>query len=157
MINISFRKKLSFQLYISGERFECSTETILLDTEMIEMQGEPSSDQFDIPLFSNKIQQNKLRELYRRDANGSMTEFYDIENTIALQVLNESLTTNTVYMNCSSTEVSCTTIVCDLNALKTLQDIGKIVIKLFLNTEGFKGNCLICFCIDNKGALIKIL
>ncbi|XP_046144309.1 integrin alpha-9-like isoform X1 [Osmia bicornis bicornis] len=126
------------QLYVSGERFECSTENILFDTEMIEMQGEPSSDQFDIPLFSNKIQQNEFQELYRRDANESMTEFYDVENTKALQALNESLTTNTVYMNCSSTEVNCTTIVCDLNALKTLQDIGKIVIKLFLYTEGLK-------------------
>ncbi|XP_078049489.1 integrin alpha-4 [Augochlora pura] len=43
-----------------------------------------------------------------------------------------------LYMNCSTSDVYCTTIVCNLNALETLQDIGKVLIKLLLNVEKLK-------------------
>lgn len=102
------------------------------------MQEESSSDQFDIPLFANKVQQIELHELYKRDLNESIQELYDVENVKALQALNESSTDGIVYMNCSTPEVNCTTILCNLNALKTSQDIGKIVMKLSLNIRGLK-------------------
>nr|XP_012151781.1 PREDICTED: integrin alpha-9-like isoform X1 [Megachile rotundata] len=126
------------QLYVSGERFECSSGNILLNTELIEIQGEPSSDQFDIPQSTNKVQQIELHELYKRDLNESITAFHDAGNVKALQASNESSTSDIVYMNCSTPEVNCTTILCDLNALKTSQDIGKIVIKLSLNIQELK-------------------
>lgn len=98
--------------------------------------------------MSSKLQQSRAHVTYEVDTNESSIEFYDVENIEILRTVNENLTTDVLYMNCSSSYVNCTTIVCDLNALQTLQDIGKLLIKLVLNLEKLKGNLLaLHFCL----------
>ncbi|XP_076177580.1 integrin alpha-8-like isoform X2 [Ptiloglossa arizonensis] len=136
------------QLYVSGERFECFSEDALLDTRQVEIEGE-LLDQFDMHSMSSKLQQSRAHVTYEVDTNESSIEFYDVENIEILRTVNENLTTDVLYMNCSSSYVNCTTIVCDLNALQTLQDIGKLLIKLVLNLEKLKDIS------DNNGVVLK--
>ncbi|XP_031775383.1 integrin alpha-5-like isoform X3 [Apis florea] len=123
------------QLYISGELFECSSESSLLD-----IQREPSLDQFDISLFSNKIRKNNNHLINEKDQFNSIESalYLNNMNIKAPKILNENWTNDIIYMNCSTPYINCITIVCDLNTLKTLQDIGKMTIKLFLNVNKFK-------------------
>ncbi|XP_053990457.1 integrin alpha-8-like isoform X2 [Hylaeus volcanicus] len=111
------------QLYVSGERFECFSKNILVDNQLVEVQKE---------------QQSADHAAYKRDVDESSSELYDAENIQVPRTSNESLTTDVLYMNCSTSDVNCTIIVCDLNALKTLDDIGKLSVKLFLNVERLK-------------------
>ncbi|XP_054005734.1 integrin alpha-8-like isoform X2 [Hylaeus anthracinus] len=111
------------QLYVSGERFECFSKNILVDNQLVEVQKE---------------QQSADHAAYKRDVDESSSELYDAENIRVSRTSNESLTTDVLYMNCSTSDVNCTIVVCDLNALKTLDDIGKLSVKLFLNVERLK-------------------
>lgn len=108
----------------------------------MDIQRESSLDQFDISLFSNKIRQNNNHLINEKD------QFNSIESALYLnnmniktpKILNENWTNDIIYMNCSTPYINCITIVCDLNTLKTLQNIGKMTIKLFLNVNKLKGN-----------------
>ncbi|KOC68174.1 Integrin alpha-9 [Habropoda laboriosa] len=128
------------QLYTSGEIVECSSENILLDTQLVKVQGEPSSDQSNMTLFSNIKLQTGARAIEKRSLEKSVPLLYDGKNNKTPQSLNESWSNNIIYMNCSTPDVNCATITCDLNALKTLQNIGKMEIKLLLNVDKFKDN-----------------
>lgn len=124
------------QLYISGELFECSSETNLLD-----IQGESSLEQFDISLFSNKIRQNNNYIINEKDQFNSIEGsalYLNNMNIKAPKILNENWTNDIIYMNCSTPYINCITIICDLNTLKTLQDIGKMTIEFFLNVDKLK-------------------
>lgn len=46
---------------------------------------------------------------------------------------------DTVYLNCSTIGVNCATVYCNLRALKTQKDVGKLVMKLILNVTKLKG------------------
>ncbi|CAL7946483.1 unnamed protein product [Xylocopa violacea] len=128
------------RLYISGKLFECSSENTLLDAQQEEvLQLEPSSDQFNMSIFSNGMHESKKHTIEKREADEYLW-FYDVEDLPAPQTLNESWSTNIIYMNCSTPDVNCTTIVCDLNALKTLQDIGKLVVKFLLDVDKLRDN-----------------
>lgn len=108
----------------------------------MDIQREPSLDQFDISLFSNKIRKNKNHLINEKDQFNSIESalYLNNMNIKAPKILNENWTNDIIYMNCSTPYINCITIVCDLNTLKTLQDIGKMTIKLFLNVNKFKGN-----------------
>lgn len=108
----------------------------------MDIQREPSLDQFDISLFSNKIQKNNNHLINEKDQFNSIESalYLNNMNIKAPKILNENWTNDIIYMNCSTPYINCITIVCDLNTLKTLQDIGKMTIKLFLNVNKFKGN-----------------
>ncbi|XP_076245985.1 integrin alpha-9 [Calliopsis andreniformis] len=97
------------QLYLAGEVFECSLENVLLN---------------------NKLTNEQIWLL---------DQYYDFseDNTEMSQTVNDSLN-NILYMNCSTADVNCTSIVCNLNALKTSQNIGKVSIKLRLNIDRLK-------------------
>lgn len=108
----------------------------------MDIQREPSLDQFDISLFSNKIRKNNNHLINEKDQFNSIESalYLNNMNIKAPKILNENWTNDIIYMNCSTPYINCITIVCDLNTLKTLQDIGKMTIKLFLNVNKFKGN-----------------
>ncbi|CAK9807089.1 Integrin alpha-8 [Anthophora quadrimaculata] len=128
-----------FQMYISGEPSECSSENILLDTQLDKVQGEPSSNE-SMTLFSNMIEKHGEHMIGKRNLEKSILWFDDWKNNKAPQSLNESWSDHVIYMNCSMSDVNCATITCDLSALKTLQDVGKMQIKLFLNIDNMKNN-----------------
>lgn len=52
---------------------------------------------------------------------------------------NNMTTRDTAYLNCSTHNVNCSFISCDISALKTQEDIGKLAIKLILNATRLKG------------------
>ncbi|XP_024225722.1 integrin alpha-PS5 isoform X3 [Bombus impatiens] len=122
------------QLYISGELFECSSESTLVDSQLGEVQEESFLDKFDI---------------HKRNVEASAVYLSDAKNVQTSETLNKNLTDNIIYINCSTPDIACTTIVCSLNTLKTLQDVGKLVIKFLLNVDKFKAN------FRNKRAVVK--
>lgn len=141
-----------------------------MDSELIEVQGEPSSDESEMQVLSANMYYNGSRMIRARDVIESSIELYDVKNSMKLntvndssendisydkqseyydegniktsQTVNDSLINNIFYMNCSTNDVNCTIITCDLNALKTLQDIGKVPIKFLLYINKLKGNFL---------------
>ncbi|XP_015435254.1 PREDICTED: integrin alpha-PS3-like [Dufourea novaeangliae] len=125
------------QLYVSGELFECFSKDILLDTESIDVQREWPMHKFDMHVVTNKMQET-VDLKHKRDVNETRFELYNVKNIAASQLANESFINDILYMNCSTSNVYCTTIVCNLSVLKTLQDIGKVLIKLVLNVERLK-------------------
>lgn len=46
---------------------------------------------------------------------------------------------DTVYLNCSTLGVNCAMVYCNLKAIKSVQDVGKLVMKLVLNITKLKG------------------
>ncbi|XP_076636338.1 integrin alpha-8 [Colletes latitarsis] len=116
------------QLYVSGEGFECFSEDALLDSQLVKIQEKPSLDDDDT---------DGDHTIRKRDTNETNIEFYNMENTEILQTTNDNLT-DVLYMNCSNTDENCTIIECNLNALQTFQDVGKLTIKLLLNVERLK-------------------
>lgn len=153
------------QVYVSGEVFQCLSD-VRLDSELIEVQGEPSSDESEMQVLSANMYYNGSRMIRARDVIESSIELYDVKNSMKLntvndssendisydkqseyydegniktsQTVNDSLINNIFYMNCSTNDVNCTIITCDLNALKTLQDIGKVPIKFLLYINKLK-------------------
>lgn len=108
----------------------------------MDIQGESSLEQFDISLFSNKIRQNNNHIINEKDQFNSIEGsalYLNNMNIKAPKILNENWTNDIIYMNCSTPYINCITIICDLNTLKTLQDIGKMTIELFLNVDKLKG------------------
>ncbi|KOX74187.1 Integrin alpha-4 [Melipona quadrifasciata] len=95
------------QLYISGELFECSSENILLDNQLDMVEEEPFFGQFD-----------------ERNVETSVLYLHDVKNIQTSEKLNKNWMNDITYINCTS-EINCTTFVCSLNTLKTLQDVGK--------------------------------
>ncbi|XP_076279994.1 integrin alpha-4 isoform X2 [Lasioglossum baleicum] len=124
------------QIHVLGQLFECSSEDSLLDcnNELTDVRREPSLDQFNTyAAETNKMRQTVDYLKIKRSTNETSFQFDDI-----LEFQNESIINDLLYMNCSTLGVYCTTIVCNLNALKTLQDIGKVSIKVVLNVEKLK-------------------
>ncbi|EFN74435.1 hypothetical protein EAG_08889 [Camponotus floridanus] len=63
--------------------------------------------------------------------------------TVKSEVLNDNLTvreSDIIYLNCSTYGINCSTVYCDLSALKTRQDVGKLAMKLILNATKLKDN-----------------
>ncbi|OAD59083.1 Integrin alpha-4 [Eufriesea mexicana] len=127
------------QVYISGKFLECSSESTLLDTRIDEVQEEPSLDQFYMSMYSNKMRQDNVHAVNKRDLKESAVHSYD-GNIKSPETLNSNWTNEIIYMNCSMFNVNCMTIMCDLSLLKSLQDTARIVIKLFLDVDKLKGN-----------------
>ncbi|XP_043529177.1 integrin alpha-5-like isoform X1 [Frieseomelitta varia] len=111
------------QLYISGELFECSSENILLDNQLDVVDEEPFLAQFD-----------------KRNVKTSALYLHDVKNIQTSEKLNKNWMNDITYINCTTSEINCTTFVCSLNTLKTLQDVGKLVIKFLLDIDKFRDN-----------------
>ncbi|XP_033341315.2 integrin alpha-5 [Megalopta genalis] len=125
------------QLYVLGKLYECTSQDNLLDNEFINVRRELSLYKFNMHSVASEMQQtNNL--IIKRNANESSFELHDIKINKTLQYTNDSSLSDILYMNCSTSDVYCSTIVCNLNTLETLQDIGKVLIKLLLNVEKLK-------------------
>lgn len=89
--------------------------------------------------------QNMTNSLSKRNINGHtrilsyvIQKLYSMK-TVKSEKLNNNLTQDVIYLNCSTYNVNCSTIYCDLSALKRQQDVGKLVIKLILNVTKLRG------------------
>jgi len=94
--------------------------------------------------YNNETLQNATRDVVKRNADSHVIfhTFQTLYN--ARMARSEDLDGNLkarerVYMNCSTYGVNCSMIYCDLNALRTQQDVGKLVMKLILNVTRLKG------------------
>jgi len=114
--------------------------------------GETASDATNLYNleYNNETLQDAMHDVFKRNADNYIITFgaHILQTLYILRMAtskdsNSNLTIqerDIIYVNCSTYGVNCSTIYCDLNALKTQQDIGKLVIRLILNTTKLKGN-----------------
>lgn len=113
------------------------------------LQGEIASDLYAYNLDNNnETLQNIMHDHFKRDVNDRTTiaarilQMLYSEKTVKSEVLSGNLTvreSDIIYLNCSTYGVSCSTVYCNLSALKTRQDVGKLAMKLILNATKLKG------------------
>lgn len=113
-----------------------------MDIQRDGLPGEAALDASDLyNLNYNNEMQNATHDVFKRDANSHIAFATRILQTLYYMRImrsedqNDNLTVrkrNTVYVNCS-------TMYCDLTALKTQQDVGKLVMRLILNATRIKG------------------
>lgn len=121
-----------------------------MDIQRDGLPGETALDASDLYnlSYNNEMPQNVTHDVFKRDANSHITfgahilrMLYYIR-TMRSEDLDGNLTVqnrNIVYVNCSTYGVNCSTMYCDLTALKTQQDVGKLVTRLILNATRLKG------------------
>jgi len=136
-----------FQLYISGKYYDClSNGTDLVNIQQSGLPEETvleASDLYNLN-YNNEALQNVTHDVFKRNADSHVI-FHTLKtlyNTrmVRSEDLDGNLTIRErVYVNCSTYGVSCSMIYCDLNALRTQQDVGKLVMKLILNVTRLKG------------------
>lgn len=142
--------KYYFQIYISGKYYNCLSNGIdLVDVQQNGLRGETTSDLYAYNLDNNnETLQNIAHDHFKRDVNDRMTiatrtlQMLYSARTIKSEVLNDNLTvreSDIIYLNCSTYGINCSTVYCDLSALKTRQDVGKLAMKLILNATKLKG------------------
>ncbi|KYN30945.1 Integrin alpha-PS3 [Trachymyrmex septentrionalis] len=152
------------QIYISGKYYDCLSNGVNLMNIQQGLLGETTSDASNLYNldYNNKTLQNATHDVFKRNADNYIITFgaHILQTLYILKMAmfkdsNANLTIqerNIIYMNCSTYGVNCSTIYCDLNALKTQQDIGKLVIRLILNITKLKDN----FKLSNEMKIIKI-
>lgn len=111
-----------------------------------ELRGETTSDLYAYNSDNNNgTLQNVTHDIFKRDVNDRTTiairilqTFYN--TTIKSEISNDNLTeSDIIYLNCSTYGVNCSTVYCDLSALKTRQDIGKFAMRLIINATKLRG------------------
>ncbi|KAL6443318.1 hypothetical protein ACFW04_002895 [Cataglyphis niger] len=150
------------RIYISGKYYNCLSEGIdLIDVQQNELREETSSDLYTYNSDDNNdTLQNATHDIFKRDVNDRTTigtrilrTFYNAI-TIKSEISNDNLTvpeSDIIYLNCSTYGVNCSTVYCDLSALKTRQDVGKLAIKLIINATKLKDN----FKLSDKTKIVK--
>ncbi|XP_015594346.1 integrin alpha-V [Cephus cinctus] len=120
------------QLYISGSRYECSSQGIVwfrpdtLDTTL-------EDDNTDVLQSINVYQRGK-----RNSQNSSNPVHLEVNTTLMNQTdLSKEEKGEIIYLNCSTHGVQCERIKCNLAALKETKDIGKLYIKMVLHFSTF--------------------
>lgn len=83
-----------------------------------------------------------LAQFDKRNVETSALYLHDVKNIQTSEKVNKNWMNDITYINCTIPEINCTTFVCSLNTLKTLQDVGKLVIKFLLDIDKFRGNRL---------------
>ncbi|XP_011255360.1 integrin alpha-9 [Camponotus floridanus] len=137
------------RIYISGKYYNCISNGIdLVDVQQNGLRGETTSDLYAY-LDNNETLQNIAHDHFKRDVNDRMTiatrtlQMLYSAKTVKSEVLNDNLTvreSDIIYLNCSTYGINCSTVYCDLSALKTRQDVGKLAMKLILNATKLKDN-----------------
>lgn len=97
---------------------------------------------------NNETLQNIAHDIFKREVNDRMSVavrmlqlLYNV-GTMKSEVSNDNLTvreSDIIYLNCSTYGVNCSTVYCDLSALKTRQNVGKLTMRLILNVTKLKG------------------
>ncbi|XP_072751774.1 integrin alpha-9 isoform X2 [Anoplolepis gracilipes] len=138
------------RIYVSGKYYNCLSNGIdLIDMQQNELREETVSDLYAYNLDNNnETLPNVTHDMFKRDVHDRTTiaahifqTFYNAR-TVKAEVSNSNLTireSDIVYLNCSTYGVNCSTVYCDLSALKTRQDVGKLVMRLILNATKLKG------------------
>ncbi|XP_011057896.1 PREDICTED: integrin alpha-PS3-like [Acromyrmex echinatior] len=152
------------RIYISGKYYDCLLNGMDLMNIRQGFLGETASDASNLYNldYNNETLQNATHDVLKRNADNYIITFgaYILQTLYILRIAtskdsNDNLTIqerDVIYVNCSTYGMNCSTIYCDLNALKTQQDIGKLVIRLILNTTKLKDN----FKLSNEMKIIKI-
>ncbi|KAG5327232.1 ITA3 protein, partial [Pseudoatta argentina] len=152
------------RIYISGKYYDCLSNGVDLMSIQQRFLGETASDASNLYNldYNNETLQNATHDVFKRNADNYIITFgaYILQTLYILKMAtskdsNDNLTIqerDIIYVNCSSYGMNCSTIYCDLNALKTQQDIGKLVIRLILNTTKLKDN----FKLSNEMKIVKI-
>ncbi|XP_011701218.1 PREDICTED: integrin alpha-3-like [Wasmannia auropunctata] len=151
------------RIYISGKYYDCLSYGIdLMDTEQGGLPGETTSDISDLYNlnYNNETLQNTTHDMFKRSVDKYISFSGRILQTLynirmaRTEDSNGNLTVrerDIVYVNCSTYGVNCSAMYCDLNALRTQQDVGKLVIRLILNTTRLKDN----FKLSNEMKIVK--
>lgn len=96
---------------------------------------------------NNETLQNVMHNMRKRDISIRASIAFRIlqklynKRRLNSEILNSNLTTresDIVYLNCSTHGANCSTVYCDLSALK-LQNVGKLVMRLILNATKLRG------------------
>ncbi|KAG5336226.1 ITAM protein, partial [Acromyrmex heyeri] len=152
------------RIYISGKYYDCLSNGVDLMNIQQGFLGETASDASNLYNldYNNETLQNATHDVFKRNADNYIITFgaYILQTLYILKMAtskdsNDNLTIqerDIIYVNCSTYGMNCSTIYCDLNALKTQQDIGKLVIRLILNTTKLKDN----FKLSNEMKIVKI-
>lgn len=120
----------------------------MIDTQQNEFQDEIVLDvpNMNISIFDNEMPRNVSHELRKRDISSHTTLAARFFQTLyAAKMLSQKNSTgnltrqNVVHLNCSSPSVNCSIVYCDLSALKTQQDVGKLMMRLIVNVTKLKG------------------
>ncbi|XP_011863449.1 PREDICTED: integrin alpha-PS3-like isoform X2 [Vollenhovia emeryi] len=136
------------RIYISGRYYDCISNGVdLLDTQQDELPGEMSDapDLYNLN-YNNETMQNVIHNVHKRHVDvrvvvATLQTLYNMRLAITSEDSDVNLTVrerNIVYLNCSTYGVNCSTIYCDLSALRTQQNVGRLVMRLILNTTRFK-------------------
>lgn len=80
-----------------------------------------------------------LAQFDKRNVKTSTLHLRNVKNIQTSEKLNKNWMNDITYINCTTSEINCTIFVCSLNTLKTLQDVGKLVIKFLLDINKFRG------------------
>ncbi|XP_018358282.1 PREDICTED: integrin alpha-PS3-like isoform X1 [Trachymyrmex cornetzi] len=152
------------RIYVSGKYYDCLSNGVNLMNMQQEFLGETASDASNLYNldYNNETLQNATHDVFKRNADNYIITFgAHILQTLYILRMTTSKDSNgnltiqerdIVYVNCSTYGVNCSTIYCDLNALKTQQDIGKLVMRLILNTTKLKDH----FNLFNEMKIVKI-
>ncbi|KYM88635.1 Integrin alpha-PS3 [Atta colombica] len=152
------------RIYISGKYYDCLSDGVDLMNIQQGLLGETASDATNLYNleYNNETLQDAMHDVFKRNADNYIITFgaHILQTLYILRMAtskdsNSNLTIqerDIIYVNCSTYGVNCSTIYCDLNALKTQQDIGKLVIRLILNTTKLKDN----FKLSNEMKIVKI-
>ncbi|XP_029667439.1 integrin alpha-4-like isoform X1 [Formica exsecta] len=148
------------RIYISGKYYNCLSDGIdLVDVQQNELRGETTSDLYAYNSDNNNgTLQNVTHDIFKRDVNDRTTmairilqTFYNT-TTIKSEISNDNLTeSDIIYLNCSTYGVNCSTVYCDLSALKTRQDIGKFAMRLIINATKLRDN----FKLSDETKIVK--
>lgn len=139
---------MRFQMYIAGGYHDCSAYGIDVIEAQNELQHEIASDAANVDAFmfnNDGATRNVPHELRKRDISSHTTLAARIVQALYTAKTDNSTGNLTltrqdiVHLNCSTLNVNCSIVYCDLSALKTQQDIGKLVMRLILNATRLKG------------------
>ncbi|XP_018399144.1 PREDICTED: integrin alpha-9-like [Cyphomyrmex costatus] len=148
------------RIYISGKYYDCLSNGVVLTDIRRKLPGETASDTSDLYNLDHNELQNSTHDIFKRNVDNYITVGARILQTLyklkmaTFEDSNDNLTIqerDIIYVNCSTNGVNCSTIYCDLNALKTQQDIGKLVMRLILNITKLKDN----FKLSNEMKIVK--
>lgn len=119
------------RLYASGESYECSSENIVF----LETRENEATDAKDARETKRKAPRRRATD-YGMTTDLSMKTVRKLEESETSNSVNE----NIIYLNCSTRDVECSVIVCDLSFLKTLEESGKVVVQFLLNVRQIEDN-----------------
>ncbi|XP_012234864.1 integrin alpha-9-like [Linepithema humile] len=137
------------QIFISGKNYYCSSNGIdLIDVQQDEFQENITSNANNLNNNNETLNHtlNVMHNIFKRDTSrrtsvSYMSQKLSAENMPNSTILNDNLAareSDVIYVNCSVYGINCSTVHCNLSALKTQKDVGKLVMQLTVDVKKFK-------------------